>query len=315
MGTVTNFPFGLSSFGSVLTGAGGPTSVPRPNGQSWFVDAAAGSDGGSGSSPSDPFKTIGRAVAMAGNGTGDTIYVAQGSYNETLVITKAALAIVGSVQAGYERPDWAPVLAAAIPLTVKAQGFMCRHVRFAANGNDACQQSGNGFLYDDCVFDGDGTAGQAGLLLVPALVGADSTHFTASEGVVQNCLFRGSAIGISFDTTAAPVGVGSTDNLVQGNRFYTNTLDIAANKTGAGGVYSLQTTDFIGNYFLDKNKATYVDITTNEDGPAASQTGSFALNGFASDTMTNVKIKAVGTGFTFMGNYDNVGIFDGSGLD
>jgi hypothetical protein len=69
------------------------------------------------------------------------------------------------------------------------------------------------------------------------------------------------------------------------------------------------------NNFQDKNKATYLDFTTANGGAASDQTGTVNQNVFASDTMTTTKIKAVGTGFTFSGNEDTVGIFDGSGLD
>ena len=315
MGSVTNFPFGVSSFGVVLPGStGGPLSVPLPNGQSWFVDANNGSDGNNGGSAGEAFRTIGRALQYAGDGTGDTIYVAPGEYNETILVTKDYITIVGMVQAGYAKPDWGPANSAECPCKAIGQGFQARHIRFFADGGDVFQQAGNGFFINDCVFDGDGTASK-GVRLIPTAypTSADTSH-TASEGVITGCLFRGCAVGLIFDTAAAPLGVGSTDNVISNNRFQANTLDIATADSGSG-TYSLKTTDFIGNYFVDKNKATYVDLTTTNGGAASDQTGTFAMNGFASDTMTTTKVKAVGTGFTFMGNYDTVGIFDGSGLD
>lgn len=317
MGEVTNFPFGLSSFGTVLGGGQSGLSIPRNNGQAWFVDTLTGSDGGSGLSPSDPLKTIARAHSLAGNGTGDTIYVAPGEYDETLIITKDYIGLVGMVQAGYAKPDIGPKLTTQIPLTVKGQGFLARHLRIFGDAADVVSQGGNGFLYEDCVFDGDATANKAGVRLLPVAVTVGDTHHTASEGQITGCLFRGCAVGLIFDDAAAPLGVGSIDNLIgPGNRFYSNTLDIAAaDSGGVGTTYSVKLTDIVGNYFADKNKATYVDFTTANGGAAGDQSGTLAQNGFASDTMTTTKIKAVGTAFTFMGNYDNVGIFDGSGLD
>ena len=307
----TNFPNGVTSFGIPLLG-GNPVSVPiGSQGTTWIVDGTNGNNGNSGTDPSNAFKTITKAHAVAT--AGDTIFIQPGSYTENLVITKNYISLVGAQLSGYGKPDIVPV--SGIPLTVNAQGFAALKVRFAGTAADSVKQSGNGFIYEGCVFDGDGTAAKAGCRLVPSQVGADITHFTASEGFILNSLVRGCAIGVAFDTAAAPVGVGSTDNVIQSNHFYSNTLDIATAKTGAAGTYSVQLVNISYNQFQDKNKATYIDITTNEDGPAASQTGSVNGNIFATDTMTTTKIKAVGTGFTFAGNADTVGIFDGSGLD
>src|SRR6266850_3777704 len=298
----TNFPNGVTSFGIPLLG-GNPVSVPiGTQGTAWFVDATNGNNGNSGTDPGNAFKTITKAHAVAT--AGDTIFIQPGSYTENLVITKNYITLHGAQIAGYGRPDVVP--AAGIPLTVNTQGFAAVNMRFAGTAADSVKQSGNGFLYNNCVFDGDGTAAKAGCRLVPAQVGADITHFTASEGFILNSLVRGCAIGVAFDTAAAPVGVGSTDNVIQSNHFYSNTLDIATAKTGAAGTYSVQLVNISYNQFQDKNKATYIDITTNEDGPAASQTGSVNGNIFATDTMTTTKIKAVGTGFTFAGNADTV---------
>jgi len=71
----------------------------------------------------------------------------------------------------------------------------------------------------------------------------------------------------------------------------------------------------VQNSFEDKNKATYIDLTTTNGGAASDQTGAIEENVFASDTITTTKIKMVGTGFTFSGNFDTVGVVDGSGLD
>jgi nitrous oxidase accessory protein NosD len=253
-------------------------------------------------------------VLKAGNGTGDTIFVFPGTYAENVVVDKDYLSIIGAVFAGYARPDIVP--ATGYPLVVNAQGFMAKRLRMAGTLFDCAAQHGNGFLYEDCVFDGDGSGGTCGLRLVPAQVGADITHYTASEGVVRGNLFRGCATGLIFDTAAAPVGVGSTDNLIVGNRFYSNTEDIATFDTGVAGTYSVQLADIIGNYFADKNKTVYIDLTTNKAGAAGVQTGTIMDNTFAADAITaGNQVKMVGTGFTFAGNLTTVGVKDGSGLD
>jgi len=306
---LTNFPHGVTSFGVPVIGA----SIPQTaQGQAWFVDAVNGTSGGGaqhGGAPDSAFATIQAAVNAAS--AGDTIFVFPGSYTENVVVTTDYLTICGALEGRYGWPDLVPD--SGLPLAVtSAQGFVGRRLRLAATGADCCVQRGNGFTYEDCVFDGDGTAAKAGLRLLPS---DTDDSYTASEGFIRRNVFRGNANGIIFDTGAAPaVGVGSTDNLIEGNRFYANTLDLATADTG-GGVYSVQTTDILHNTFEDKNKTTYIDLTTTNGGAAGDQTGAINGNVFASDTITTTKIKMVGTGFTFAGNFSTVGVVDGSGLD
>jgi hypothetical protein len=315
----TAYPQDLS-FGAALIG-GGLVSVPRFDGNVFYVDPANGNDTNFGTTPglgasvNGALKTIAKALTLCTSGAGDTIFVlgSPSGSAENLVVTKDFVSIIGCQIPGYARPDVVP--AAGVPLTVRANGFVAKHIRFAvANDSDCVSQQGNGFLYDDCVFDGNGAQVNTGL--VRLLPSNSLTGQTASEGIIQNSYFRGTAgIGALIMDTSNLNG-GSTDNQILGNRFSQNTLaDIVTAKTGAAGTYSVKFVLVQGNYFMDKNKATYVDLTTNEDGAAGNQVGTLAQNGFASDTMTTTKIKAVGTAFTFMGNYDTVGVFDGSGLD
>jgi hypothetical protein len=298
----------IDSLNQALAGGLGP-------GQVFYVDATNGNDGNNGLSPTltspsiGPTRTIAHALGLCVADRGDTVFVFAGSYKENLTVSKNGVTLAGALPGRYEWPDIEPTT--GVPLTITGQGVVCARLRVAGTAADCCIQQGNGFTLDNMVFDGDGTAAKAGLRLLGV---AAATSKTASEGFILNSLFRGCAIGVCFDTAAAPNGVGSTDNLVQGCRFYSNTLDIATADSGVG-LYSCQLTDIIGNFFADKNKATYVDLTTANGGAASDQTGTFMENGIASDTMSTTKIKAVGTGFTFAGNYDTVGIFDGSGLD
>lgn len=267
-------------------------------------------DSNDGRTPYTPKKTVTAALAAAGSDDGTIIFMMAGSYVENIVVTRDYVSLIGIVEGGYGRPDVVP--AAGVALTVSGQGFVAKHVRFAATAADCVKQEGNGFIYDDCVFDGDATATKAGLRLRG---NNTDDSLTASEGIVQNCLFRGNSIGLAFDSAAAPSGVGVTDDVIIGNRFYANTQDITAEKTGAGGVYSVQTTEIVSNYFADKNKTNYIDLTTNADGAAGSQTGTIAGNHFAADAIDGTRVAMAGTGFTFVGNFSTVGVVDGSGLD
>lgn len=242
---------------------------------------------------------------------GDTIFVQPGEYDENLTVETDYLTIVGAQLGGYGRPDVGAT--AGVSLVVTAQGFVCKRMRFASqDGDDCVRQEGNGYRYDDVVFDDASDAGKAGLRLKG---NADDDSFTASEGVVEpNCLFRGCANGILFDTGDAPGnGVGVT-HCVIGGRFIDNTIDLATADTGLG-VYSIQDTLIDGCRFLDKNKAVYIDFTTSNGGAAGDQNGMIANCFFATDAITTTNIAIVGTGFTVVGCYDTVGVQDGSGLD
>lgn len=305
---ITPFPHGLSSFGIPLVGNG--ETLPRVSGKVLFVDAVSGNDGMTGEAPGAAFATIGRAILGCVDGAGDIVYVFPGSYAENVVVNKDYVNVIGAIEGGYARPDVVP--ATGVPITVTGQGCALIHIRAAGVAADSVVQSGNGFIHFDCVFDGDGTAAKAGL----RLIGTTATSHTASEGKVLGSLFRGCANGVIFDVAPTPNLVGSTDNLFIGNTFYANTLDFATAETNLGGTYSVQFTD-IGpfNVFQDKNKATYIDLTTANGGAASAQSGTIVGNWFATDTSTTTKFKMVATGFTFMGNYSTVGLIDGSGLD
>lgn len=242
---------------------------------------------------------------------GDTIFVQPGEYDENLTVSRDYITIVGAQMGGYGRPDIAA--STGVCLTVSGQGFVCRRVRFASqDGSDCVIQEGNGFRYEDCVFDDASDANEAGLRLKG---NADDDSFTASEGVVVGCLFRGNAVGIVFDTGDAPTnGVGCTHDVVERCRFIDNTVDLATQDTGTG-VYSVQDTLITGNQFLDKNKAVYIDFTTTNGGAAGDQSGMISDCYFATDAITTTNIAIVGTAFTVVGCYDTVGVQDGSGLD
>lgn len=191
-------------------------------GRAFFVDAVNGSDLQGGQSWNTAVATITRALALVESGRCDRIYVAPGTYAENVVVTKDGVEIIGFCPGGYDRPDVVGV--AGIPLSVHAQGFVCQHIRFASPGAfHAVVQQGNGFLYSDCVFDGDGLDG---LNLLPDL---DDDSFTASEGKVVGCLHRGATgAGLRFTNPGPGVegGVGPTDVEVRRCRFYDNGVDI-----------------------------------------------------------------------------------------
>jgi hypothetical protein len=255
------------------------------------------------------FTTITAALREARSG--DVIYIQPGEYDENIEVTTDYVTMIGAQLGGYGRPDLTAT--AGVVLTVTAQGFVAQRLRFASgDGSDCVKQEGNGFRYEDCVFDAASDAGKCGLRLAG---NDDDDSYTASEGIVTKCLFRDSAIGIVFDTGAAPAnGVGCTDDVIERCRFVGNTQDITTADTG-GGVYSVQRSLVKDCTFEDKAKTNYIDLTTANGGAASDQTGCIAGCYFATDSITDTNVAMVGTGFTLVGCYDTVGIEDGSDQD
>lgn len=290
--------------------------IPRRTGRIWYVDATLGNDTFSGTNPAQAFATITRALSRTASGRGDVIFIYPGSYAENVVISNDYITMVGATGNGYGRPDIVP--ASGLALNVNAQGFKAYGMRFAAPAadTDTVRVQGNGFIFDWCVFDGDATQGDAkGLVRLKGNATDDGK--TSSEGFITNSLFRGSGgIGLIFDTGDAPTnGVGSTDDFILNNRFYANDQsDIATADTGTG-TYSVQVTNIYNNMFETKNKTNYIDLTTSNGGAASAQTGAIDGNYFAADAINTTRIAMVGTGFTFTGNYNTVGVVDGSALD
>lgn len=283
-----------------------------PFGKFWFVNPAIGDDDGEGTLPNKALATINGAIARAASG--DSIYVAPGTYEENVVVDKDYITLIGGYGAGYARPDIAP--AAGRGLYVEAsQGFIGHHLRFVSADDDAALNEGNGFKFSDCVFDGDGNGvADCGLRLKG---NADDDSYTASEGEILNCLFRGSGgFGLGFDTAEPTVAVGSTHNVIRGCRFMENTgPDISSLDTGPG-TYCVKDALIEQCYFMTKNKATHIDFQTFVGSVGAAENNGLILNCyFADDALDTTAIKMVGTGFALVGCWDSVGPQDGSAFD
>lgn len=311
---LTNFPNGVSSFGIPQLG-GQVLSVPnRPN-QILFVD----SSGAFSSTGSQYYPTIQDAIDAVTSGAGATIFVFPGTYEENLTVTdKDYLTIIGAMIPGYARPDIAPSTGVCLA-SVRSQGLVLRHLRFAGSDADVVQHDGNGFLFEDCVFDGD--AGMAATEACLRLCGnsADDSY-SASEGVVQGCLFRGATTGagIIIQHAANPSGVGTSDNILSGNRFYGNGVDLltATNVSGGGaGIFI--------NYLIEKNYfmtvgAAYV-YADMDQGAAGDLTANSALitdNRFADEALVAAQFDiATMANVIFAGNYDAAGLVSGAAFN
>ena len=76
----------------------GGSSIPVKSGVAFFVDGTNGSDNNDGSSWEIAKAAIAAAITAAS--AGDTIYIAAGSYDESVTIAKAGLTLVGAANRG-----------------------------------------------------------------------------------------------------------------------------------------------------------------------------------------------------------------------
>lgn len=314
----TNFPYGATSFGIPLMGH--DVGIPYGRGgKVWFVaspdvdETFWANDSNAGDSSSEAFATIARAISVAE--AGDTIIIYSGSYAENLVVNKDYLTFIGAQLSGYGKPDIVPTTALAL-YNQAAQGMVLRHLRLAAPAvaGDLMRIEGNGFLIEDCVLDGDAAQGAGNAII--RLKGNDTDDsFTASEGIIRNCLCRGGIFGIIFDTAEPTVGVGETDDTIDNCVFVGNTSsDIATADTGPG-TYSIQRGVIKFNVFETKTKTNYIDLTTSNGGAAGDQNGIIMGNYFNTDTNTTTNVAMIGTGFGFVGNFNITGVASGTTLD
>ena len=319
---LANFPNGITSFGiPVIGGWGYPLRVPGivsgVLGKVYFVDRDTGNDGSDGLSPDKAFATIQRAINLAVSGRGDQILVqnSQSDYAENLVIDKNDISIIGE-SASADRVSVAPL--AGAPL-INNIGHRLVLANLQLRSKDAgvvagCTQRANRYRFVNCDFNSDHGPG---LRLLPGNTDS-SDHYTASEGIIEQCLFRYcSTNGLTFENPGVGGGgfggVGTTGVVVRGCAFSGNANeDIKDVDTGGsndkcfgsdGGDENLIT----DCRFLSRNKAIYITLTNG-----GSNTGLISNSFFAEDvSLTAVKI-ALASAIVFAGNYDAVGIVNGS---
>jgi hypothetical protein len=318
MGDLTNFPNGLTSFGVPLVGSLG-IQIPSRAGSDLgapvlFVDATYGSNGNSGLTPGDPLATITRALALAK--AGSVIFVFSGSYVENIVVTLDYVQIIGVQVAGYARPDVVPVTGVALRVTT-GHGFTASHMRFASNDNsDSVIQNTSGFLYDDCVFDGNGSqSSKANLRLVGGPAG------TASEGKVLNSYIRGGGSSgiIMQHRLAVDGGEGTTDNEIAGCRFVDNVVSdlLSAVNTNGGGTGIYINLSVHDNQFMTSGASyKYIDFHAGAAGDLTSNSALIAHNYFADEALTGGsgnQIDLAGQAKVhFAANYDDIAVVNGT---
>lgn len=202
MGRLTNYPFGVTSFGIPVLGS----AVIPYTGNYWFVDPVNGLDGNSGQSPNNAFATLTAALANVTNNNNDVVYLmGTGSLHTTATINWTPnfthlFGVCAPLRRGKRaRISPSPSLAgtAGFNNLFNVTGSGCHFGNFQAfygfsNSSTALQawkDTGGRNVYDNVEFlgFGDGTAstGSSNLTGSRALLLSDNT----GEMTFRRCVF------------------------------------------------------------------------------------------------------------------------------
>ena len=209
---LTNFPFGISSFGvPVVSNPGNPIF-----GKFWFVDGNNGSDGNDGLSVEGAFKTIQKAITIQiafSSGFGDVIYILPGTYAESLTgnLTKVSLIGVGANQvivAPTASNAYAGVITDSLIKGIQFRTPSTSNLTYAA----LAAQDLLGSRITECIFAGTTDPANAGVGTVGIRIGAetDTTWEMMVNSSIDHCIFKENA-GRSTELSYCIV-FGNTDD-------------------------------------------------------------------------------------------------------
>jgi hypothetical protein len=217
MGSLTEYPNGVSSFGIPIYGSGGQ---PDNSGTVYFVDGNSGSDNNDGKSWDKAMKTL--AVAFAASHADmargsdrwarrNTVYIAGDRFVETLIIApqKTDLIGVGSCDNFPHvviRGNHAPVNAA-----MGTRWFNVQFEPTTAADIMTLTSASTGMEFYNCAFEATGDLG-ASIVAVSAI---DATAHTWLK--IKNCTFSGAFTGDVIDIGAGNIdGLEIRNNVIQG---------------------------------------------------------------------------------------------------
>lgn len=276
--------------GRTLVGPGG--TLPVSFGSAWFVDSTGGSNSYSGKGQSSAFATIQKAVDSAG--PGDVIYIAPGSYDETVTVTavtKANLTLIGLGGRGSVYIE--PSAAGAEGLQVLADDVTLINV--GVDGDDTASyalnvQAASRFRAYGCKFElGSGTG--------PAVLLDGTASDQTGDAIFEDCEFAWAGSGILADDS----GYGYvTQVLIKNCRFHN--LTTVGVGVAASGLW--KNLELIDNFFDNAEDGTaptdYILLSDNGN------TGLIAGNFFA--TATNATgVLTIGTGLKWAPNGTEAG--------
>lgn len=249
------------------------------------------------------FGTLAQAVAQCVSGRGDVINLFPGTYDESVIVDKDNVTIVGI--GGATAVSVAPQSGDLFALNVYANDVTILGVDFAADGTAAFAVNvfGDRFRADGCKFENATNGGATAFLIGPATIAqkaALNITGSGSDSIVSNSEFCWSNDGVilqSSDFGAA------TENRFYNCRFHNITADeISENDAGGiGSVRSLGVLDCTFDNQEDNTAPThYVNISS------AGSTGMFSRNSFALATNAAAKL-AIATDILWVTNGTEAG--------
>lgn len=285
--------------GQVLLGSNG--ALPMTFGTSRFV-STLGSDQLDGLSTTSPYATIQKAVNNSN--PGDVIYIAPGSYNESVqfafadsYITLIGLGAKGSVAI-------APSTAAAHALTFNCNGLVCVNIDFASPTGATYTVSGTGSAcrFYSCKFEGADTSG-ASFNWGPGSVANIAAGLAGRGGDLQlyDCEFAWTYNGVTF--TASDFGQ-ATEIYMEDCWFHDTSATSLLGVPGAFGIGSVGDLTVVNCVFSRAEDGTKPSDFVNVND--AADVGSFSGNRFALATNAAADLK-VGAKVLWMANATEAG--------
>ena len=281
---LTNFPYGVSSFGIPLIGSGPDMTT----GDVYFVSSTAAnrSDSGSqGTAPTLPFATLDYAVGRTTENQGDIIYVMPG-HAETisaaagLDLDVAGISVIG-LGWGNTRPTFTFATATGADMDIDAANITLRNLRFI--GNIAalaapCDVNAAGFTMEWCDW-----------YVATATTDIDMTIITdaaADDMTIRFCRFwydySRAATAVTAASTEVIRLVGADRAAIYGNYFSGNFATAIIN-----GITTLSGDIYIGHNRLyndqTANVAGWIDLVAGCTGVIEYNQG---FHGYTLDILT-----------------------------
>jgi len=287
MGSLTNFPFGVSSFGVPVLG--GAFNIPF-TGNYWFVKPITGLDGNSGNSPSSALTTVSHALSLATANNNDVIFLLSESntasattdyQSATLTWNKDLTHLIGICAPSQfsQRARIAQLSSATgvSPLmNITANGCFFSNFSIFQGVADVTslvnvQVTGSRNVFQNVTFAGIGNA-----TMVSA--GAASLKLAgASENIFQHCLIGQDTISVDQNCTGLWCTSAATRNTFENCVFdaYISNSGFATVTIGTNGID--RTLSFANCQFWAKSTNKATTQTSVFSIPAISQ-GAIVLN-------------------------------------
>lgn len=228
----TNFT-SLSVGGAPVFGGMSPTFY----GRYWFVDAKVGSDGNRGNTLGRPFQTMDKAFDMIDSGD---VIIVRGKIREQLVTPAGVFDV--TVIGASNRPRHADDHSES---SSPGRGSSGATWMAPASGGTAAQATvrviQQGWTFRNILFAAIDT--NAAMIEIVRNAGADSDERDASHTSVLGCKFAGAGVGVRSGATSFTEN--TTNCLIEGNTFLSNTYGIRQT-AGFGGLnWQIRNNDFI----------------------------------------------------------------------